>query len=501
MARPRFSRAAILLPLIWMVCAPCFAAAGQSKWLELRTDRFVVFSEVSERKSRSIVSELQRFESALSTMTNMPLSERRMPTRIFLLNKDNFARVSVGLGDVAGFFHAHSFQNDIVIDASMDVDASLFTVYHELVHHSIRTYGAMVLPLFYEEAMAQFSSLFFVDGNIIRFGFFPEELRRYAQSSELPLSRLTAVDAASDDYRDPHVQPAFYARALLFQHYCFLGKPELRDAYIRFAGRIANGENNESAFQAEFGMSMEELDKQLDLYTGRAHTLHATLNAGSLPKRVRPETQKVASHDAEVEFAWLLIRLGRADENAGEQLKAALAAAPGHAGALAGLARWATRSGLDAEARDYIEKAVPAAAESPRWLTEVGITLAARVPGSASTLQSKEDEQAMATLRQARDLFRQALARDPQYAEAAFEFSLTHLRLEGDPSESLPVVIDALKAHPQSAELRFVLAIHLDLAGDQQNARDNFHVAACRAANPRLREMIRERIGNVVCLR
>lgn len=495
------TRSYIRFTLTFILLLTTAAAFGASKpvWIGLQTDQFRAISQVKERKSREIVRELQVFHAALGSMMTVPSTGPRVPMTVFLLGRDDFARATRGMGDVAGVFFAQPFRNDIAINASLSTRQSLSAVYHEYVHFQLRNNGHMQLPAFYEEALAQLAQTFWIDGRVLHYAYYPEGLRREGRSTAMPLSRVIGVDVGSDDYMSHRFQGPFYARSLLFQHFCTVGNPGCRAPLMQFATRIVNGEAPQAAFVAEFQVTPDEFDRELDKYLAdRAWQLHASASLDAVPKPKDPQGFAISREEADLAYANLLLRVSRDVDGIDGWVNPTLAVHPDHLGAAATLALWNARAGRNEEAMALVAKIGAAEDADAQALTVAGQLLIDRAR-VAATGANATDSEVISHANHARELFKRALVLDPARFDAAFGYAESQLFARGDLQESEQIVADAAKRFPESGELMLMYAVHLGMRGADADARILMARAGCRVINPELRALVRQQIGELTC--
>lgn len=487
------------LTLVLLLAAVSAFGASQPQWIGLQTDQFRVLSQVKERKAREVVRELQVFHSALGNVLTVPSTPPRVPMTVFLLGRADFERTTRGMGEVAGVFFAQPFRNDIVIDASLPTRQSLSSVYHEYVHFQLRNNGHLQLPAFYEEGLAQLAQTFWIEKRVIHYAYFPEGLRREARSAAMPLSRVIGVDVGSDDYVSHRFQAPFYARSLLFQHFCTVGNPACRAPLMQFATRVVNGEAPQTAFLAEFQVTPEEFDRELDKYLAqRAWQIHASTSLDAVPKRKDPEPIAISREQADLAYADLLLSVSRELDGIDGWVNPTLAIHPDHPGATAALALWNARAGRHDEAFALATKVGAAPDTDAQALTVAGRVFIDRARVAAQATGAI-DSDVTAHADRARELFKRALESDPARFDAAFGYGESQLFAPGDLPESERIVAEAAKRFPESGELTLMYAMHLGLRGAEADARILMRRAGCRLINPELRALVRQQIGELTC--
>jgi hypothetical protein len=488
------------LPCVLLLTTTAVFAASKPEWIGLQTEQFRAISQVKERKAREIVRELQVFHAALGSMVTVSNKAPSVPMTVFLLARDDFARATRGMGEVAGVFIRQPFQNDIVIDASLPTRQSLSAVYHEYVHFQLRNNGHMQLPAFYEEALAELVQSFWIDGRVLHYAYFPEGLRREGRSAAMPLSRVIGVDVGSDDYVSHRFQGPFYARSLLLQHFCTVGNPGCRAPLMQFATRIVNGEAPQAAFVAEFKVTPDEFDKVLDKYlVDRAWQLHASTSLDAVPKAKDPLGFALSREEADLAYANLLLRVSRDLDGIDGRVSPTLALQPDHPGATATLALWNARAGRNEEALALVTKIGDAQDTDAQALTVAGQVLIDQARLAAATATNAAESNITNHANRARELFKRALVLDAGRFDAAFGYAESQLFARGNLQESEQIVADAVKRFPESGELLLMYAVHLGMRGAEADARILMARAGCRVINPELRALVRQQIGELTC--
>lgn len=497
---PGRNRSVLAIAALAAIAAGPYAAAKPPEWLGFQTPHFVIYSQVSPRHARRVFGRLQLYIQSLPTLTNLPDRPPTIPTRIFLLEDEEFARVAAGSGKVDGLFWADPFSGSIVINASGRTDSSLSVIQHEYVHFAIRNAGVTALPAFYEEGLAQIMQSFQPFDMSFVWGFFPPGYLRSARSTEMPLSRLLAIRSDSDEYTADHSQERFYARSLLFLHYCLIGNREFFGPMMRTVARLADGEPEVATFTEEFGMSPEAFDARLDAYLAK-NAEYLYFENSRLPRKADAELgeRALAPGEAEQAYADLLLDVVPHDQGLAALFESQLTVPALRDRALAGLAGVLDLGGGEAAADARLAELAGLPSASAAALVQAGDVLldraarqrAADAPGDWSRFDN--------TMRRARSFYEAALAREPASAEAAFGYGVTQAQVPDDIGTSLKIVHAASAASPGNAELAMLLAVHLQQAGDHEAALRTMRSAVCGAVSPGFRQFARQLLGPVRC--
>ena len=429
-------------------------------WLRLETPDFTLFSNAGETPTRRLATDLQRLRAALVGLDPDIKLSAPSPTFLYLFRDGHslspYRLIYQGKPmDVGGYFLARPEANYVAINADPRGDARAI-VYHEYLHYVLRN-NYPGLPLWLHEGLAELYSTFEADGTGARIGLpVGEHLRWLQRNPPLPLAELFAVDAKSKDYNEGMRRGVFYAQSWALAHYLLVGTDARREPVLRYLRTFAQGKPSGEAFQAAFG---GELEREL-----RAYVSHKVFRYDQIPAEATPQmdvrTSPLSRADLLAGLGMLLSFLDRSRwTEAEEHLKAALAAQPDHAPALAGLGVLADLSGRRDEAGSWLEKAARAAPGDFLIQYRYGTNRLALAPDAAA-------------LRQAREALSRAVALRPDYADA-------WARLGYALSFEMPLPPDALKAYetahrlmPSSPEIAYNLMLARLRSGQAREAEE-----------------------------
>jgi len=338
---------------------------AREQWIYARTDNFELFSTVSEKKSRSLLVELEQFRA--SFLATFPLGRAHEPraTVIFFDTDRQFTPYKpLYKGkptDVFGFFAAAPDEVVIALTAETedpDIADPTEAIFHEYVHLLLHAHDIQ-LPLWLNEGLADFYSTFQVEGNSIVFGR-PKTL--YIQglnyTALMPLQELFAVTPKSVNYNEEYRAGSFYAQSWLLTHFLICGTDRTNtDKLIRFLLLQKTSPGNMDAnFREAFSLTPAVLETELRNYieSGWYHTRKAKLPVADLAAKIgfRPAT------DFERDFALLNLRW-RVHQN-GDATQSALQLAeqqPGFPRPFELLAAIAMQGGEMSKATQYWERA------------------------------------------------------------------------------------------------------------------------------------------------
>ena len=340
---------------------------AQAEWLTLRTEHHQVAGNVSSRELREIGLRLEQFREVIQTLNQLSVRAIADTPVVVLAFPDSrsyrpFTPVVNGR-DVpsAGLFVSGIAGAFIVLNLGAP-EEGYRPVYHEFSHFLLRgVFGAA--PLWFSEGLAEYYSTFEVtsDGRRAIIGKpIPQHVELLRQR-RLPLSRLLSITAASPEYtEDTPDRHLLYAQAWALIHHALHQTPQRRDAVVALASKIAAGATPEQAVLETYGMTLPELERELQAYVRREvysatgfEFKHAVVTA--------LRTAATAADQLDVD-AWLgsiQATVGREDE-AAVRLERVLKARPDHGIAHAGMATVRMRQGRNAEVQAHLQAAAKA---------------------------------------------------------------------------------------------------------------------------------------------
>lgn len=430
-------------------------------WLRLETPGLTLLGNAGETPTRRLAADLERLRSALARLDPELKLSAPSPTFLFLFRDAHalspYRLVYQGRPvDVGGYFLARPEANYAAVNADPRGDARA-VVYHEYLHYVLRN-NYPGLPLWLHEGLAELYSTFEADGTGARIGMpVAEHLRWLQRNPPIPLAELFAMDAKSKDYNEGMRRGVFYAQSWALAHYLLVGSDSRREPVRRYLRTLARGEPSGEAFQAAFGGGGGELERELRAYVQRKVFRHEQVTVAAVAQaeaRVSP----LPRADLLAGLGALLSFLDRSRwPEAEEHLKAALAAQPGHAGALAGLGVLAELAGRRDEAGSWLEKAARAAPDDFLIQYRYGSNRLALAPDAAA-------------LRQAREALARAVALRPDYAEAWARLGYALSFQRPLPPEALQAFETAHRLMPSNPEVAYNLMLARLRSGQAREA-------------------------------
>ncbi|MGH8020819.1 MAG: tetratricopeptide repeat protein [Opitutaceae bacterium] len=251
----------LMTAAFWM--AP--AAAGAPAWHVVRGEFFDVYSDAGKRAAIDTAVWLEQFRRSVGSIWKID-PEKLSRVRVVQFRKERDFEPYRSARHVGGYFRRSEL---LSIMAFHDSDGVRRLVQSECVYWLLASMRGR-LPNWLHTGIAELYSTFEIEGK--RCELFMPDPGSMSWLRENRVKSLGAVVASTRediDYNDRKEVEAFHARAWVLTHYILRGRDvddggqKLRDC-IALSGR---GTHPVEALEQTMGMSMEEIERQLDRYT------------------------------------------------------------------------------------------------------------------------------------------------------------------------------------------------------------------------------------------
>ena len=337
---------------------------ASAEWRALRSEHFQIIGDVSQGQLRDVALQFEQFRQVVTQLIPSALRSGSPPVVVIVFPDQRshgpfMPRVNGRTLPVAGMFLGGQDVNYITVSLEAGLEA-FAVVFHEYSHLLLRGVFANA-PLWLNEGLAEYYSTFEVvnGGRTARIG---KPIARHVQllrERRIPLSQLFAIGHGSKEYNtDDLPRSIIYAQSWAVVHHALQGVPRRGNQLVGFAQRLAAGAGLEGSLRATYGLSVEQLDGEVQAYMRKQIYQHIEVDfTTSLVTKVAGNAVRL--DDAEVD-AWLgdlLAHQQQRDADAEARLARALKLRPdlAHAHAALGLLRW--RQGKQEEGLPHLAKA------------------------------------------------------------------------------------------------------------------------------------------------
>lgn len=245
---------------------------AHADWLRAESERFIVYSEGSERSLRDYVQKLEMFDRVMlfqSGILSSTTPPRKLP--IYLVSsRGGLTRVNpaTGRNTVGTYFPT---EEDIFAVAIRSDDGSGLSgqdvLMHEYAHHFMLGNTPGSYPAWYVEGFAEYymTAKIKPSDNSVSLGEVNKNRASWIMGSEwIPLAVL--LRSRPEEVRTSSHQATYYPIAWLLTHW-LLSEPARRVQLRAYLADISNGTDSVEAMEKATGMSLEQLRLALRRYT------------------------------------------------------------------------------------------------------------------------------------------------------------------------------------------------------------------------------------------
>ncbi len=436
-----------LLVLILLSSLPI--VAGDSPWLEVRSEHFTVITDAGEKNGKQVADRFEQMRAIFGVLFGRAKINQPVPLEIIAFRNSKELRQYCPIFrgkvvELAGFFQQGEDKDFVAVD--MSEEDNWRTVFHEYAHVLLNSNYQATAPWFDEGFAEYFSSMQVKPGNI-ELGQTVPDADFLVQGNKLHLLELLEVQHHSETYNvTGERREMFYVQSWLVVHY-MLDNGRMGDTAKYF--RLVNDQKMpvEQAIQTAYGVPPAELEKTILGYlrTGKLQVLHYT-GKEKIAVSYDATAQPLDLPDARAELADLHLHSQDYVKAATQEFGEILKANPANSVAQRGLGYAYLRSGDSAKAAEHFQAAAKLGSKDAR----VYFYSAVLMEKTGSRLDSPELE---ANLRHALEL-------DPQYADAYAMLGVS-LMNSGKLDEGGPFLERAMGLSPRNQSYRLNYAILL----------------------------------------
>ncbi len=444
---------------------------ARAGWLRAESAHVIVHGNHEEAALRAFTRRLERFHSLLESLVPRPQEAGRPKLNVYLLQgRGDLERAMFGVErDVAGLYRATPNGTLVIAIARRPHDREGDDVlFHEYTHHFMGQRLRNGDPVWLREGVAEYYSTADVEGARLEIGK-PNSVHAQVLLNR-PWISFDEVLTGVPWQMSIDVRTAFYAQSWLLTHY-LLRNPARWAATQRFLQRAAEGAPIVQAFERELGMTLVQLQLQLEFYL-RLQLRHTEL-AHNLPEPP-VVVQQMPESANRLMLPALSLLVGATDSPSLALLRDGPSIFPGDAFALEAAARGALVTSEPQRALALLEPLLSDAA-TPEQLYLAGTARMAL----AQSLRAARREGAQAgdaeeeAYTAAGNLFARALRGDPDDYRSLYRYWQVRARSGESPDANLQEVL--LRAHelaPQVQEIALAAARMLLRANRVAEARE-----------------------------
>lgn len=255
------ARAVVLSAMAGAVALSLTPSAALADWLKAESRRFIVYSNGSERDLRSIVTELERFDTTLRMFMNRDQDAetyRKLPVYVLSGNDMRFL-LNDNRPQIAGFYMVTD--EDIFAVAARE-DEGFHTLKHEYAHHFMKSEFNSAYPAWFVEGFAEFYAPTEFTSSAIHVG--KPNSNRAQTLFHVRWMPLTQV-LTTRPFEVKQNRESYYPLSWLLTHW-FLSDDERRGQLAQYMRLMSDGVDSVTALQQATGYTPAELTPVLRRY-------------------------------------------------------------------------------------------------------------------------------------------------------------------------------------------------------------------------------------------
>jgi hypothetical protein len=405
-----------------------------------------------EGMARTVMSQMGPIEQVLSKVLGRQTQPADSPTFIFIVRGSVWLRYLQPGKMIVGEFAPGRFANYLLLNTDSDGGSVRDAVNHEYTHLYLHTQFRGVIPLWFDEGLAEVMQ----ETEFRKTSALVGTRKDYNVPGWVPLSRLLRIDKKSPEYLFTQTY-LVHSESWAMVHRGVIAEPAFGKKMFAYLKTINDGVPIEDAVQSSFGMNIEQLEKQLISYYMKANYRVAKIDFQP-PAELRTDvTRELSELQALEMLAQMMFDTGLRPDRLGEVIAAAERRAPESAAVRVLKLHLAVRDRDDAEAERLWNGLAPAA-QDVNVARGIGLALFERVRESAPADSLAADAR-LALQSRALGLLQRSLDAEAHDPEAAWAFGMLAASLNTQLEPALKFLEAARQSAPRNSDLAMASAL------------------------------------------
>lgn len=349
----------------------------RERWLEVETENFQLFSQLSSRQTMRIAGDLEAWRrTAAFTIAGLAeFPKAHVPNYVYLFDDTQSLALFAEI-DAAAFFSPSPRANYMALVASDE--SSLTLAFHHYVHFLIRNFSDLRLPRWYEEGLAGYIARMKVSGDDVEFDRYSQQSREQLAvlSEELSMDRLLYRD---DALASPRLIQIANLKSEELLHYLLHAYEEdgfidRREQLQRYLQLLLAGRDQRFAYDQAFDITTAQLDEEFHDYLINSRRPRGTIQAGQFARDADYQSVEIEGSSLALALAELALNSGHF-ESAQLLFQASVDEDRSVARGLSGLGdalRMQDTEGRSQEIARYFIEAIELAPDDPNILLDYG---------------------------------------------------------------------------------------------------------------------------------
>jgi len=251
--------------LLW---APAAVAAD---WVAYTSDNFTVYSDAREQTTLYLIENFEKFRLAMLKTLDLPDSDESEHLVIVIFSRSRDYN-SLAPSGTTGFFYHSVFGPRMMVGPSA-LRGTQETLFHEYVHYLVNRRSPLNYPRWYSEGLATVLSSTVIVPDSVLVGEAPQDyLNLILYGYDTTVENVVDLNSATLDFR-------FYATSWMLTHYLLIESFEdttRKQQTVDYLRRYDAGEDPVEAFEASFGITPREMQREVMRYLNRNPLMRLT---------------------------------------------------------------------------------------------------------------------------------------------------------------------------------------------------------------------------------
>ncbi|MFT3907773.1 MAG: hypothetical protein QM718_15860 [Steroidobacteraceae bacterium] len=248
----------------------------------------------SEKNALTLVSNLQRLDTALANVLTVDLGSDRPQLYIYSLPMSVFQQVKPKHEEFGSLYSANELDADMLINSNAHTDRRYFGAYFGYAG-SLLTLNAGVsrYPEWFRIGIAEvFAATSMDDDEVTLGGYESNQVQQLylarSQGKFLPAETLLTLQHDDPHFKSQEYRSLYQSQCWLLAHLVVI-EGQMRDAFNTFLGRVSGGEDAATAFAASFPGGYASIDTLLNqaLTAGRLRSIIVKVPVPSIDAQPR----------------------------------------------------------------------------------------------------------------------------------------------------------------------------------------------------------------------
>lgn len=288
-------------------------------WIEVKSEHFRLYSALKKDESVDLVRQLETFRWVITKIGNTSYLESPIPTEIYAMRaRKDFSRI--GAPDEAGGIFVPGLRNNLIVIRDVAGAEEVPIIVHEYAHFLLGGHSSLNYPRWFNEGLAEYVSApqerpgQFVIGGV-------HENRVNSMSWFRWLHLREIIDPQDmEDWNNEQIT-MFYTSSWALVHYLHHGpgRETLPEDLMNYIKLLDAGVDKIEAFEDAFGVSVDELDKEVRRYFGENESGTRKIPGYAIDiEEIIPdftaEVRKMSEEEISLALADAALTLGETDE-------------------------------------------------------------------------------------------------------------------------------------------------------------------------------------------